>query len=63
MGYIRSPHTMNERRANQDPRQQPPVRGTRRPAHLPTDWDELRNMSGKDRSWKRFRQNRYHRPD
>lgn len=32
MGYFRSPHTMNERRANQDPRAQP----SRRPQNLPT---------------------------
>lgn len=60
MSYFRSPRTMNERRANQDRRDVPPARASRRPAALPTDWDDVHNQSRKDRNWKRFRQTRYH---
>ena len=43
MGYFRSPHTMNERRAQ----------------NLPHSYDDIHNASRQNRNWKRFRRTRY----
>lgn len=63
MSYFRSPRTMHERRMNQDTRHTPTTRAGRGPAALPTDRDDLHNMARKDRSWKRFRRDRYRQSD
>jgi hypothetical protein len=55
MGYFRSPHTMNERRANQDPHARP----KRYPKNLPNSYDDIHNASRQNRNWKRFRRMRY----
>lgn len=55
MGYFRTPRTMQERRANQDPS----VRPSRRPKNLPDSYDDIHNTSRQNRNWKRFRRNRY----
>lgn len=63
MGYYRNPKTLRERRANQDGRHDPQIRGSRRTSTLPTDWDDLHNATRKDRNWKRFRRSRYRQSD
>ena len=59
----RHPHTMNEIRQYyavlcEPPELRPRVRGRRRPAHLPNDWDDI--PKPRSRSWKRHR--KHHSP-
>lgn len=63
MGYYRTLKTLRERRANQDGRHDPLIRGRRHASRLPTDWDDPEKATRKDRNWKRFRPSRYRQSD
>ncbi len=57
MSWFRRPRTMSERRANTGALCRP----ARRPAQLPTSWNDLPVRARTNRNWKRFRKTRYHR--
>lgn len=55
MSYFRHPKTTQERRANQEGM----CRAKRRPANVPSSWEDLAKTS--QRSWKCYRKSRYRR--
>ena len=57
MRFYRRPKTIQEKRAGDAAEVEP--RGKRKPASLPSNWDDIPRASFADRCWKRFRKTKW----